>query len=74
MINLCQIWQCEIRIILLSQIHNNKIYSGYLEGKRDYMPLVANSVKMIISTSNCQDIGTCKPFNQQPNIIHKQSC
>ena len=45
MINLCQIWQCEKRI-LLSQIHNNKIYSGYLEDKPDYLPLIANSVKM----------------------------
>ena len=55
-------WQIRIKS---SRNINHKILSGNSEGKFKSIQLVDDGVPVIISTSNCQHIGSCKPSTQQ---------
>ena len=70
------LWEdCKWQIRIKSSLNiNHKILSGYLEGKCNSIPLVDDSVAVIISTSNCQHTGSCKPFTQQQIIQHADKC
>ena len=58
-------WQIRIKS---SRNINHKILSDYSEGKFKSIPLVGDGVPVIISTSNCHHIGSCKPSTQQQII------
>ena len=64
-------WQIRIKS---SRNINRKILSGYSEGKFKSIPLVDDSVPVIISTSNCHHTGNCKPSTQQQIIqcVHSE--
>ena len=64
-------WQISIQAFL-NNIH--KIFSVYLAIKYNSIPLADDSVAVIISTSNCQHTGSCKPFTQQQIIQHADKC
>ena len=52
---------------------HRKILSGNLEGKFKSIPLVDDGVPVVISTSNCQHTGSCKPSTQQQIIQRARS-